>query len=70
MVERRWRRIPARRLIAFFLVTETLSVGLRGVASIRTAEGAIPTPWAPRGPLTRREVLTWLRQPSTRWTPF
>lgn len=32
-------------------------------------EGAIPTPWEPRGPLTRREVLGWLgglRQP---WTP-
>ena len=35
-----------------------------------TADGAIATPWFPRGPLTRREVLAWLRTPGTRWSPF
>jgi hypothetical protein len=27
------------------------------------------TPWTARGPVTRRDFLTWLRQPGTRWTP-
>jgi hypothetical protein len=26
-------------------------------------------PWQPRGPVTRREFLTWLREPGTRWSP-
>jgi predicted TIM-barrel fold metal-dependent hydrolase len=31
--------------------------------------GAVPVSWAPRGPTTRREVLTWLRDSRSRWTP-
>jgi uncharacterized protein len=34
------------------------------------ATGALPAPWQPRGPVTRREVLRWLSSPSTRWTPW
>jgi hypothetical protein len=34
------------------------------------ATGALPAPWQPRGPVTRREVLRWLSTPSTRWTPW
>jgi hypothetical protein len=34
------------------------------------ATGALPVPWQPRGPITRREVLGWLSSPSTRWTPW
>jgi hypothetical protein len=32
-------------------------------------EGAIPTPWEPRGPLTRREVFSWLSGMRAPWTP-
>ncbi len=31
-------------------------------------DGAIDR-WRPRGPLTRREVITWLRDANQRWTP-
>ena len=34
------------------------------------ATGALPAPWQPRGPLTRREVLTWLSTSTTPWTPW
>lgn len=34
------------------------------------AAGAAPPPWQPRGPLTRREVLTWLRTGPAPWTPW
>lgn len=34
------------------------------------ATGALPAPWQPRGPLTRREVLRWLRTSGTAWTPW
>jgi hypothetical protein len=27
------------------------------------------TPWAPRGPVTRRDFLAWLRTPGTTWSP-
>lgn len=32
-------------------------------------EGAIIEPWRPRGPTTRREVLTWLASARVPWTP-
>lgn len=32
-------------------------------------EGAIPTPWQARGPLTRREVVTWLATLRQPWQP-
>lgn len=32
-------------------------------------EGAVPTPWEARGPLTRREVLTWVSDLRAPWTP-
>jgi hypothetical protein len=34
------------------------------------ATGALPPPWQPRGPLTRREVLRWLSASPTPWTPW
>ena len=34
------------------------------------ATGALPAAWQPRGPLTRREVLTWLSASTTPWTPW
>jgi hypothetical protein len=32
-------------------------------------EGAIPAPWEPRGPLSRREVFSWLSTMREPWTP-
>jgi hypothetical protein len=32
-------------------------------------DGAIQSPWTPRGPTTRREVLSWLASPATSWVP-
>jgi uncharacterized protein len=34
-----------------------------------TSSGAIDAVWRPRGPVTRREMLAWLRSPGARWTP-
>jgi predicted TIM-barrel fold metal-dependent hydrolase len=33
-------------------------------------EGALPSPWTPNGPTTRRQMLSWLASPLTRWTPL
>ena len=33
-------------------------------------DGALPSPWTPRGPITRRQVLGWLASSDTRWTPI
>jgi hypothetical protein len=32
--------------------------------------GVLPSAWRPNGPTTRREMLQWLADPATRWTPF
>jgi hypothetical protein len=32
-------------------------------------EGALPAPWQPRGPLSRRQVFSWLRNAREPWTP-
>lgn len=37
-------------------------------AGLRT-DGALPSPWTPRGPVSRREVLDWLRRSPSRWVP-
>lgn len=42
----------------------------RAEARQMVAAGALPQPWQPRGPLTRREVLTWLRTTPGPWTPW
>ncbi|MDQ3146714.1 MAG: amidohydrolase [Actinomycetota bacterium] len=43
--------------------------GARAQHASLVNEGAIPTPWEPRGPLTRREVFSWLSSRRTPWTP-
>jgi predicted TIM-barrel fold metal-dependent hydrolase len=40
-----------------------------GALDAARASGAVPVSWTPRGPTTRREMLTWLRGSRTRWTP-
>ncbi len=32
--------------------------------------GAVPASWTPRGPMSRRDVLTWLKTSSERWSPL
>jgi predicted TIM-barrel fold metal-dependent hydrolase len=39
------------------------------LTSFATAGGP-QDPWRPRGPVTRRELVTWLRDSSTRWQPW
>jgi uncharacterized protein len=36
----------------------------------RRAVGALPSAWAPNGPTTRREMLSWLSTPGTDWRPM
>jgi predicted TIM-barrel fold metal-dependent hydrolase len=50
------------------LATDPLTTAQAQAAELR-ADGALPSPWKPRGPTTRRELLRWLRAPTTRWTP-
>jgi hypothetical protein len=37
----------------------------RGLA----AEGALPPPWVPRGPVTRAQVLRWRAHETGPWIP-
>jgi uncharacterized protein len=50
------------------LTTDPLTTNIAESAELRR-EGALPSAWIPRGPTTRREVLSWLTSPATRWVP-
>jgi hypothetical protein len=50
------------------LTVDPLSQNIEESAELRTS-GALPSPWTTHGPTTRREVLSWLASPTTRWTP-
>jgi hypothetical protein len=50
------------------LTTDPLSDKIDEAAAMRS-DGALPSPWSPHGPTTRRQVLSWLASPTTRWTP-
>jgi len=51
------------------LVSAKLASG-RAEASALRAEGALPSAFTPRGPVTRRQVLGWLAGAGRPWTPF
>ncbi|MDQ6616013.1 MAG: amidohydrolase [Actinomycetota bacterium] len=51
------------------LQTDPLTTARPAAAELQ-ADGALPSPWAPKGPTTRREMLAWLSSPLTRWTPL
>ncbi len=51
------------------LASDPLTAAQPQAASLRR-EGAIPSPWTPKGPTTRRQMLAWLASPLTRWTPL
>lgn len=42
----------------------------RAEASSLRLEGALPSPWTSRGPVTRREMLKYLSSLRSRWTPM
>jgi predicted TIM-barrel fold metal-dependent hydrolase len=41
----------------------------RAAAKDAQRDGALPPAYLPRGPSTRREMLSWLASPATRWRP-
>jgi len=51
------------------LASDPLTAAQPEAAHLR-ADGALPPSSRPRGPTTRREMLRWLGDPSTRWTPM
>lgn len=50
------------------LDADALASGRAEVAAL-VGSGEYPEPWRARGPVTRRDMLTWLRAPGTRWRP-
>jgi hypothetical protein len=50
------------------LTVDPLKASVDEAAELR-AEGALPSPWTPHGPTTRREVLNWLTSATTSWVP-
>lgn len=50
------------------LASDPLTTNISEAAQLR-AEGALPSPWQPNGPTTRRQMLRWLGSPTTRWVP-
>ncbi|MGP0031284.1 MAG: hypothetical protein ACLPVF_12355, partial [Acidimicrobiales bacterium] len=50
------------------LTTDPLSANIDESADLRRV-GALPSPWSPHGPTSRRHMLRWLASPSTRWVP-
>jgi hypothetical protein len=51
------------------LTTDPLTANIEESAELRRA-GALPSPWTPHGPTTRRQVLEWLASPVARWVPL
>ena len=51
------------------LASDPLSTGISETAYLH-AEGALPSSWTPRGPVTPREILGWLRTSGSRWRPI
>ena len=58
---------PTAQLCA--IETDPLTAG-RGTFQQMHAAGEVTEPWRARGPITRREVLSWLRQPGSTLAPF
>jgi hypothetical protein len=50
------------------LTEDPLKANVNEAAQLR-AEGALPSPWKPHGPTTRRQVLDWLASATTNWVP-
>jgi predicted TIM-barrel fold metal-dependent hydrolase len=50
------------------LTADPLTLAQPEAAALRD-EGAFPSPWLPKGPTTRRQLLSWLRTSTTPWVP-
>jgi hypothetical protein len=50
------------------LTEDPLTANIAEAAQLRQ-DGAIPSSWTPNGPTTRRQMLRWLANQSTRWVP-
>jgi hypothetical protein len=50
------------------LVEDPLTSNIQEAAYLRE-DGALPSPWRPNGPTTRRQVLDWLTSSLTPWAP-
>jgi hypothetical protein len=50
------------------LTTDPLTSQVSETAQLRS-DGALPSPWTPHGPTTRRQVLRWLATSTTPWRP-
>jgi predicted TIM-barrel fold metal-dependent hydrolase len=50
------------------LIDDPLTAAQPTAAALRN-EGALPSPWAPKGPTTRRELLQMLAHATTPWVP-
>lgn len=51
------------------LASDPLTIAQPTAAHLRD-EGVLPAASRPNGPTSRREMLQWLAQPATRWTPL
>jgi hypothetical protein len=50
------------------LTQDPLTSKISETAQLRS-DGALPSPWTPHGPTTRRQVLNWLASSTTPWLP-
>jgi len=50
------------------LASDPLNDNISEAAQLRS-DGALPSPWDPHGPTTRRQILSWLGSSTTRWVP-
>ena len=50
------------------MTTDPLTANIEESFGLRS-DGAVPSPWTPHGPTTRRQVLGWLASHTTRWVP-
>ena len=51
------------------LTSDPLTAAAPAAAALRS-DGALASAWTPRGPTNRRQVLSWLASPLTRWSPY
>jgi hypothetical protein len=51
------------------MTTDPLTANIEESAQLRGA-GALPSPWTPHGPTTRRQVLSWLASNAGSWMPM
>jgi predicted TIM-barrel fold metal-dependent hydrolase len=61
--------LNAAKLFGIDAAATRCAVDPSALEAARTS-GAVPIDWSPRGPITRRDLFTWLRTSPTAWTPY